>query len=616
MSLYRLSSRLLLQSFLSPLSPSVLKRCYHGSRLALAPGSERVPIAADAPSKSLPSPRPVVSPSPHSRADELKIGEVLALYKTHKPFTIASDSPLLAAIQLMVNSRIGCLLITDQPGKSVEGLLTERDVLKVLAERPRDAALAALNEPIQGFMTPAESLLHVHPCDSTSACLSLMCAQGVRHLPVLEEGGGLKGMVSMRNIVDVLYRGQLEEKGAKSMMVSEILPRIGLPAHTPLSLRPPSSFYLNSGVCSIPHPDKKEKGGEDAYVIVNRGVRAQPDNQLPNLPWLPASLSSSSPSTPSAPATSASAPAADNKKDSKVVENGRSESKKKSKSKASSDPLPSTSASSSPVSSLSSSSAPLPPSSSTSPEPPPLSVIAVFDGVGSWSFEQGIDPAQFAKALAQGLLDSIRPNDRSLPTPLSLLNTAYRASLARKAPGSSTACVLVLSAPSNELRAINVGDSGFLVLRQTKMGSMGPLHAQSSYQIIYRSPQQLHYFNCPFQLGADTQGNSSQFEQPSDAEQCSVSVQEGDLIILATDGLFDNLSEADVLGVLGERDEYERDLGRVAKRLTERAYEASLDRMIDSPFALLAKDNNIMWGGGRKDDITVIVSRVQSIPPA
>ncbi len=32
--------------------------------------------------------------------------------------------------------------------------------------------------------------------------------------------------------------------------------------------------------------------------------------------------------------------------------------------------------------------------------------------------------------------------------------------------------------------------------------------------------------------------------------------------------------------------------------------------MTDSPFALLAKDNDIMWGGGRPDDITVIVATV------
>ena len=40
------------------------------------------------------------------------------------------------------------------------------------------------------------------------------------------------------------------------------------------------------------------------------------------------------------------------------------------------------------------------------------------------------------------------------------------------------------------------------------------------------------------------------------------------------------------------------------------ARELSLDTDVDSPFAVLAKDNDICWGGGRPDDTTVIVARV------
>ena len=46
----------------------------------------------------------------------------------------------------------------------------------------------------------------------------------------------------------------------------------------------------------------------------------------------------------------------------------------------------------------------------------------------------------------------------------------------------------------------------------------------------------------------------------------------------------------------------------LADRIAARAKELSLDQSVDSPFALLAKDNDIMWGGGRPDDITVLVS--------
>ena len=48
----------------------------------------------------------------------------------------------------------------------------------------------------------------------------------------------------------------------------------------------------------------------------------------------------------------------------------------------------------------------------------------------------------------------------------------------------------------------------------------------------------------------------------------------------------------------------------LACRLAERARELSLDDAVDSPFAILAKENDIMWGGGMPDDITVVAARV------
>lgn len=48
----------------------------------------------------------------------------------------------------------------------------------------------------------------------------------------------------------------------------------------------------------------------------------------------------------------------------------------------------------------------------------------------------------------------------------------------------------------------------------------------------------------------------------------------------------------------------------MCQKLVNRAYELSLDKSVDSPFARLAKENDIMWSGGMPDDITVIAARV------
>ena len=110
-----------------------------------------------------------------------------------------------------------------------------------------------------------------------------------------------------------------------------------------------------------------------------------------------------------------------------------------------------------------------------------------------------------------------------------------------------------------------------------------------------------------------------------DASLVRVPVRPGDILVLATDGLFDNMTEEQVVQVV--QDDADSDLsslgadksaadaaagrlGALARRLAHRARELSLDTDVDSPFAVLAKDNDICWGGGRPDDTTVIVARV------
>jgi protein phosphatase PTC7 len=240
-----------------------------------------------------------------------------------------------------------------------------------------------------------------------------------------------------------------------------------------------------------------------------------------------------------------------------------------------------------------------------------FSAIGVADGVGSNSFEHGIDAAAFPRGLmgSQPKMLNAYNWTSGYPTPYSMLKHAIDSVVEQKAIGSSTACIVTLSSNDEQrLRAINVGDSGFYILRDISRPSerrQGTMHrVVGKVSIVYRSAQQLHDFNWPLQLGYGA--DSSRFDTIQQAEVIEFHVEEGDIIILATDGLFDNVTEDEILNVV----DFDEPVERICKKLATRAYERSLDRRTDSPFALLAKENDIMWGGGRPDDITVIVSRV------
>ncbi len=103
-------------------------------------------------------------------------------------------------------------------------------------------------------------------------------------------------------------------------------------------------------------------------------------------------------------------------------------------------------------------------------------------------------------------------------------------------------------------------------------------------------------------------------------------------VILATDGLYDNLDLDEIVEEVSKwerkwfpRMEQEETLSlphvkgdeavqALAKQLALKARELSLDTQRDSPFAVLAKENDIMWGGGMPDDTTVVVMRVVKYP--
>jgi protein phosphatase PTC7 len=63
------------------------------------------------------------------------------------------------------------------------------------------------------------------------------------------------------------------------------------------------------------------------------------------------------------------------------------------------------------------------------------------------------------------------------------MEVAYLSTTAR---GSSTACILCLE--NDRLHASNLGDSGFMVIRDG--------------ELMFMSPQQQHEFNFPYQIGS------------------------------------------------------------------------------------------------------------------
>lgn len=217
-------------------------------------------------------------------------------------------------------------------------------------------------------------------------------------------------------------------------------------------------------------------------------------------------------------------------------------------------------------------------------------VMGVFDGVGAWS-DMGVDPGQYARSLAKEC--DAAYEKQNIHDPQKIMEQGWLNS--SHIVGSSTACCVALdvnaATGATVLKGANLGDSGFLVVREGQL-----LHAQSEQQ---------HSFNFPYQLGTGST------DDPDDADCVELDVRVGDVVVVATDGVLDNLFPEEIVGIVREGVR----LGKTEKQLAERIAQLAVARSKSNdrtPFSEGAVRAGYQYRGGKPDDITVICAIVEA----
>lgn len=200
--------------------------------------------------------------------------------------------------------------------------------------------------------------------------------------------------------------------------------------------------------------------------------------------------------------------------------------------------------------------------------------FGVFDGVGSWS-EMGIDPGIYSTSLA-------RESDAAYEVhgaedPRLLMEKAWLNS--QHITGSSTACCITVV--ENKLRAANLGDSGFILVRE---GS-----------IVHQEGEQTHGFNFPYQLGT---GSS---DSPKDARIVELEVRAGDVVVAATDGVLDNVFPSDICSIVSIGLERSKNESEIAQRIAQVASLKAHQPSGKTPFSEAANKVGYAYEGGKVD---------------
>ncbi|ESO96554.1 hypothetical protein LOTGIDRAFT_231806 [Lottia gigantea] len=234
-------------------------------------------------------------------------------------------------------------------------------------------------------------------------------------------------------------------------------------------------------------------------------------------------------------------------------------------------------------------------------------VIGIADGVGGWR-QYGVDPSNFSRTLMATCERMVREGHCRPQAPASMIQDCYEELMNQKMPliGSSTVCIVSLHRDERTIYTANLGDSGYLLIRDR--------------EVVHRSHEQQHYFNTPYQLSVvpPAQEGLVISDSPAMAASNSHKVEEGDIILLGTDGLFDNMTDSMLVDYVAKlkdiKSEPKEAVQKTATDIAEKALNLSFDPNYLSPFSLSAIDAGIELTGGKPDDITVVVARVTNLP--
>src|SRR5436305_6806173 len=112
--------------------------------------------------------------------------------KGHNILSVEPDAKLSAAVKILSERRIGAVLVMS--GGRIEGILSERDIVRVLGER----GAAVLEQPVSSVMT--RKVVSCREKDTVSSIMERMTTGKFRHLPVVEDDK-VVGLISIGDVV-------------------------------------------------------------------------------------------------------------------------------------------------------------------------------------------------------------------------------------------------------------------------------------------------------------------------------------------------------------------------------------------------------------------------------
>jgi CBS domain-containing protein len=133
---------------------------------------------------------------PSNEVERGLLQDRVAVLDPKPPLTVKPTTPVGEVLTLMVERKIGCVIVADGPKPL--GIFSERDALRKLNVN----ANALKSRPVSEFMTANPQTLVANA--KIAYAVQRMDLGGYRHLPIVKDTGELLGIISARDIINYL----------------------------------------------------------------------------------------------------------------------------------------------------------------------------------------------------------------------------------------------------------------------------------------------------------------------------------------------------------------------------------------------------------------------------
>ena len=240
--------------------------------------------------------------------------------------------------------------------------------------------------------------------------------------------------------------------------------------------------------------------------------------------------------------------------------------------------------------------------------------IGVNDGVGAWAQKERGHAALWSRLVAHyWAVEVEKAYQQSDDVTLDQLNmvkflqsayeqTKHVTAENNEIVGTTTASSALLHHRSPDepvVLATTLGDCAVFVIRP------------GAEDVVYKSKEQWHWFDCPRQLGTNSPDTPER-----NAVVDAIDVKEDDIICVVSDGVTDNLWENEIVEKLStcfknwqeQKEEAKDGAVYLARELMKAAQEVAQDLDGESPYMERALDEGLaISSGGKLDDISVVI---------